>query len=138
MTNNTNIRHTGIVERVVGDVVSVRILQASACSTCSAAQLCKSSESKEKVIDIHTPNARQYSQGQTVTIAGSTTQGLKATFWAYVLPLFLLVAVLFLVRQFAASESLAALAALLVLALYYAGLYLMRSRLERQFTFRII
>ena len=47
------IRHRGIVEKVEGSHVTVRIVQTSACSACSAKGLCNASESKEKLIDVY-------------------------------------------------------------------------------------
>ena len=51
MDHKKTIKHEGIVENIGADHCTVRILQASACSSCSARQLCRSSENKEKVID---------------------------------------------------------------------------------------
>ena len=45
------IKHQGTVEHIEGTHVQVRIIQTSACSSCSAKSLCHSSESKEKLID---------------------------------------------------------------------------------------
>ena len=47
------IKHQGIVEKVDGMHVKVRIVQTSACSSCSAKGLCNASESKEKLIDVY-------------------------------------------------------------------------------------
>ena len=50
---NNNIKHLGIVESIDGSHVRVKILQSSACSSCSAKSHCNVSETKEKIIDIH-------------------------------------------------------------------------------------
>ena len=47
------IKHLGVVEKVDGSHVTVRIVQTSACSSCSAKGLCNASESKEKLIDVY-------------------------------------------------------------------------------------
>lgn len=130
------IRHTGVVERVVGERVTVRIRQREACSACSAAGLCKSSDAKEKLIDITTPLAPTLSVGQEVSIEGSTRQGLKATLWAYIVPLALIVGSL-VVNAYIMSEAWAAVVALAVAALYYLALYALRHKLEGEFTFTI-
>lgn len=135
MSKTETIQHLGIVESNADGIVRVRILQASACSSCSARQLCRSSESKEKVIEV----AGSYptlSPGDQVMLSGSVRQGLRATVLAYVIPLVLMMLALFVgVRQ--AGEAVGALAALLVMAVYFGCLYLLRDRLNRRFTFEI-
>lgn len=46
------ITHQGIVENISGSQVFVRIIQTSACSTCSVKGHCSSADSKEKVIEV--------------------------------------------------------------------------------------
>ena len=135
MSHLETIRHDGIVERIGTDSCSVRILQASACSSCGARQLCRSSESKEKVIDVkgHYPTLHV---GDSVTLSGSVHQGLRASVLAYIVPLILMVAALVTGIRLS-GEGAGALAALLALALYYGVLYLLRDKLGRQFTFKI-
>jgi len=129
------ISHEGIVECVAADSCSVRILQASACSSCSARKLCRSSESKEKVIEVrgHYPTLHV---GDSVILTGSVRQGLQASVLAYIVPLILMVAALFACSRLY-GESIGALAALLALALYYGVLYLLRDKLGKKFVFKI-
>lgn len=137
MKNNYSetIKHQGIVESTGANTCTVRILQASACSSCSARQLCRSSESKEKLIEVrgHYPTLHV---GDSVTLTGSVRQGLRASVFAYIVPLILMVAALFACSRLY-GEGIGALGALLVLALYYVVLYLMRNRLGREFSFEI-
>ena len=135
MNHTETIRHEGIVESIGANNVSVRILQASACSSCSARGLCRSSESKEKLIDVrgHYPTLEV---GDSVTLQGSVRQGLRASVLAYVIPLILMTIALFIgVRQ--GGEGIGALAALLVLVLYYGVLFLLRDRIEKKFEFKL-
>ena len=46
------IEHEGIIEKVKGNNITVRILQKSACSDCHARAACMASDSKEKLVDI--------------------------------------------------------------------------------------
>ncbi|MBQ0020315.1 MAG: SoxR reducing system RseC family protein [Bacteroidales bacterium] len=131
------IRHQGTVENITGEIVKVRILQSSACSGCSAAKLCQSSESKEKIVDIRTSHSANYQIGDSVVVVGSLTQGLKATWWAYVLPLLMVIATVAGVYFAAGSDALAALAALTVLVVYYIIMYCMRSKFEARFQMQI-
>ena len=129
------IHHEGIVESIGTDSCRVRILQASACSSCSARQLCRSSESKEKMIEVkgHYPTLHV---GDNVTLTGSVRQGLRASVLAYVVSLILMLIALFAGTRLS-GEVTGALAALLVLALYYGGLYVMKDRIGKEFKFEI-
>ena len=135
MSKAETIRHEGIVESLGAEGCTVRILQASACSSCSARQLCRSSESKEKLVEVrgHYPTLHV---GDRVMLVGSVRQGLRASVLAYVVPLIIMLVVLFLVTQHY-GEKLGALAALLALTLYYGVLFLLKDKLAGQFSFRI-
>ncbi len=135
MSHTDIIQHEGIVESIGADSVSVRILQASACSSCSARGLCRSSESKEKLIGVrgHYPTLKV---GDSVVLQGYVRQGLRASMLAYVVPLVLMTIALF-VGTHLGGEAAGALAALLVLTLYYVVLYLLRDRLGRKFEFKL-
>ena len=131
------IKHNGRVERIADGLVTVRIMQSSACSGCSAAKLCQSSETKEKFVDVRTNKSDNYQIGQDVLIEGTIKQGLKATLWAYVVPLALVVAAVLVVVLIGGNDALAALAALGVLIIYYIIMYSMRTRFESKFGFTI-
>lgn len=135
MSKAETIRHEGIIESLGAEGCTVRILQASACSSCSARQLCRSSESKEKLVEVkgHYPTLHV---GDRVMLVGSVRQGLRASVLAYVVPLIIMLVVLFLVTHHY-GEKLGALAALLALTLYYGMLFLLKDKLAGQFSFRI-
>jgi len=129
------ICHEGIVERIETDHCLVRILQASACSSCEARKLCRSSESKEKLVEVkgHYPTLQV---GDQVTLCGSVRQGLRASVLAYVIPLIIMLVVLFAATHLW-GEKTGALAALLALAIYYGVLFLLKDKLGKHFTFKI-
>ncbi len=131
------IIHQGVVKSVKGKHICVQITQASACSSCEASKMCNSSESKEKLVDIVSPEAFSYRAGEEVLLTGSMEMGLTAVFWAYGAPLLLLMVVLLVALQVTVDEPLAALMALVSLAVYYGVLYLYKNRLTRKFSFTI-
>lgn len=136
MTGKETIHHhEGIVEHVGAESCLVRIRQASACSSCSARQLCHSSESREKIIEVSGsyPTLRV---GDNVILTGSVHQGLRASVFAYIVPLILMLAVLFVCTHLG-GEAAGAVAALSVLVIYYGILYLLRKKLGKEFVFRI-
>lgn len=130
------IRHQGVVEQIGATTCVVRILQQAACGGCSVKQLCKSSESKEKLVEASL-GGMIVRVGQKVMVEGTVGQGLKAVWIAYVVPLLGMVLVLFL-GSAVQGEDLGALLALLFLIIYYGGLYLYRRRLNGSFRFRVM
>lgn len=130
------IRHQGVVEQMGATTCVVRILQQAACGGCAVKHLCKSSESKEKLVEASTCGAH-LSVGQQVMVEGTVSQGLRAVGIAYVVPLVGMVALL-LGCSTLWGEDVGAGLALLFLAVYYAGLYLLRGRLDRRFRFRVV
>lgn len=134
---DNKIKHTGIVDSVDGDCVKVRILQSSACSGCKVAAHCNASETKEKIVDVIVADGCLYQKGQSVTIAADTSVGFRASLYAYLFPLLLMIATLVVVLSVCKSEGIAALSALGILIPYYLILYLSRNRLKRRLQFTL-
>ena len=121
------IKHSGVVCSVGDGCVDVRIIQASACSSCKVASRCNSAESKVK-------NA----VGDTVTVGANLSVGIRASFYAYLLPLLLMVATLVAVVLITGSEGAAAFSAVGVLIPYYILLWVLSTRMERSLCFKIV
>lgn len=131
------ITHEGIIEEINGDRITVRILQESACSSCHARGACMASDSKEKLIDIK-DSSGMFSVREQVVIEGKESIGYKAIFWAFLLPLIILIATLVLTTSYwHFSEIDAAVSALIALTPYYLLLYLLRNNMARTFQFSI-
>ena len=133
---NNNIKHLGIVESIDGSHVRVKILQSSACSSCSVKGHCNISETKEKIIDIHDKESADCcSVGQEVMVCGTTSMGMKAVVLAFVLPFIVLLAALFVtMRVTDGDEAASALVSLCTLIPYYIIIYLLRNRISRTFS----
>ena len=131
------IKHRGIVEKIDGSHIVVRIVQTSACSACSAKGLCNASESKEKQIDVYEVNPA-YRIGEEVILCGTTSMGMKAVFLAFGIPVFLLLAALFVTMRVTDGDALlSAIVALVAVVPYYAVLYLMKDKMNKTFSFVI-
>lgn len=132
------IKHLGIVENINGPYVQVRILQTSACASCSVKGHCNASETKEKLIDVYNGKDIHCQIGQRVLICGTTSMGMKAVWLAFCIPFLLLVGALFLFMTLTGGdEAKAALCSLATLIPYYLILYMCRKRLSRAFTFTL-
>lgn len=131
------IEHFGIVKSVDDARVSVLIQQSSACGACAAKAMCASAERKEKVIDVQTPQASQFVVGQQVIVVGRLSDGLRAAWIAYALPLLILIMVLVGVYVATGKEVVAALCGLASLVPYFLLLTFLRGRLQRRFSFQV-
>lgn len=131
------IKHRGIVEKVEGTHVVVRIIQTSACSACSAKSLCNASESKEKQIDVYEVNP-SYRIGEEVIVCGTTSMGMKAVILAFGIPVLIIFLVLFLTNKLTnGDELISALIALAFVLPYYLVIFLIRNKLNKTFSFTI-
>lgn len=131
------IKHRGIVEKVEGLHVVVRIVQTSACSACSAKGLCNASESKEKQIDVYEVNA-SYRIGEEVVLCGTTSMGMRAVFLAFGIPMLLLLVALFVTMRVTDGDALvSSLVALFAVVPYYLVIYFMKDKLNKTFSFTI-
>lgn len=131
------IKHRGIVEKIDGSHIVVRIVQTSACSACSAKGLCNASESKEKQIDVYEVSP-VYRIGEEVVLCGTTSMGMKAVFLAFGIPVLLLLAALFITMRVTDGDALlSAVVALVAVVPYYAVLYLMKDKMNKTFSFVI-
>ena len=131
------IKHRGVVEKIDGSHVVVRIVQTSACSACSAKGLCNASESKEKQIDVYESNP-SYRIGEEVVLCGSTSMGMRAVFLAFGIPVLLLLFALFATMRITDGDALlSAIVAMLAIIPYYFVIYLMQDKMDRTFSFVI-
>ncbi len=131
------IKHRGIVEKIEGSHVVVRIVQTSACAACSAKGLCNASESKEKQIDVYEVNA-SYQIGEEVILCGSTSMGMRAVVLAFGVPVLILLAALFITMQVTDDDALlSSIIALVAVIPYYLIIYLMKNKLNKTFSFVI-
>ena len=131
------IEHRGTVENINGSHIQVRIVQTSACSTCSIKGHCNASESKEKLIDVYDQNAQDFHIGQNVMVMGTTSMGMQAVILAFGVPFIVLFITLYITMQITDNELISALLGLLSLIPYYIILYINKGRLRKKFSFDI-
>ena len=126
--------HPGTVTAVKQGFVTVQITSVSACASCQAHSKCGFAESKTKTLDIPSADWQQYAEGQPVTVTIDHSRGLLATWWAYLLPALLILAVAVPLSLAGLSEPLVILLSFAALALYLLLLWLLRKKLNSQFT----
>ncbi|HBT86788.1 MAG: SoxR reducing system RseC family protein [Fermentimonas sp.] len=131
------IEHEGIIEKINGNQITVRIIQKSACSSCHAKGACIAADSKEKLVNI-SDNTGQFFEKEKVIIEGKESMGYTAILWAFVVPLIILISILVLsLNYLQQSETEAALISIIALVPYYFILYLFRNKMANSFKFSI-
>lgn len=134
---NQYIEHKGVVKEVREHSLLVEISQQSSCSTCSSKSSCFSSGKNQLTVEVNC-SGRDYKVGDVVELRASGKIGFIAVFYAYFLPLVLLVAVLFgTVKLFDVGDVMAILLSFVALAVYYFILYLFRDKLKNKINFEL-
>lgn len=133
-TMATELTHEGIVMFADEHVARVRIVQQSACSGCHARSMCQASESmvKEMMVEVLEP----MQVGDRVEVAVEQRLGWKAVFYAFLLPMLLMMLLLFVGQYLWHLEGwVSGLIALGMLVPYYGVLHLFEGRFQRQYRF---
>ena len=172
------IKHDGIIIALNEDGTAlVRIVQTSACAACKAKAMCASAESAEKEMTVvllnQEPRTRNqdasattdqskvtslgslllapeaYKVGDTVEVMVQQKMGWKAVVLAYLLPFFVMLAVMFigngllaigdgatgLLGDEAKRETVLGTVALCAMAVYYLVLGMFKDKLQKEFSF---
>jgi sigma-E factor negative regulatory protein RseC len=147
------IKHDGIIIALnENGTALVRIVQTSACAACKAKTMCASAESAEKemtavllsdngrpmgygVLDADKP-LLEYKVGDTVEVMVQQKMGWKAVVLAYLLPFFVMLAVMLIGNAiWAVREEILGTVALCAMALYYLVLGMFKDKLQKEFSF---
>lgn len=137
MKNEETISHEGIVTKITDDELEIKILAQSACAACHAKSACGMGEQAEKTLTVPKPKDKEFALNQKVNVRMAIGQGNKAAVLAYLLPIILLLAVLFVCIGLGLGEGLSAIISFISLVPYYIVLYLRRDKLKRQFEYTI-
>lgn len=129
--------HDGKVIAVEPGLVRVEMHVVSACSSCKAHEKCAFVDKDDKVVEVETPDWKEYHEGDTVIVSVNEGLGLLAVLLAYFLPAVLLIAAVVVLSLLTKSEALAAVIPIALIAIYFIILYKLRDSLQRKFTFGI-
>ncbi len=95
------------------------------------------SETSEKIIEVKGVEQGRFAVGDEVVVAEEQRMALKAVLIAYVGALVTLLVLLIGALALGLKEGWAALLSVVGLALYYAGIYLLRHKIEKTIHFTI-
>ena len=144
------IKHDGIIIALDEDGTAlVRIVQTSACAACKAKAMCASAESAEKEMTVVLLGDEQWAVGNEVEVMVQQKMGWKAVVLAYLLPFFVMLAVMFvgngllamgdgatgILGDEAKREAVLGTVALCAMALYYLVLGIFKDKLQKEFSF---
>ena len=135
MKTQETISHEGIVTKITDDELEIKILAQSACAACHAKSACGMGEQAEKILTVPKPKGQTFTLLQKVNVTMAIGQGNKAAVLAYLIPILLLLAVLFVCLGLGINEGLSALISIIALIPYYAILYSRREKLKNQFEY---
>lgn len=130
------MEHEGVIIDTKAQTLYVQIEQRSACSACHAKTSCGMSETKKKIVEVN-DTSHDWKPGMHVRLSCSTSMGLKAVGYAFVLPLLLIVLTLILCLSWQLTPALSAILSLAVTLPYYITLHIFRNKLKKEFTFSI-
>ena len=134
---NGIITHPAKVTKVTGATVVVKILAESACASRPVRNKCGMAACREKLLVVETPEASFFEEGEAVEVHTDQVMGLKAVFFAYMLPFLLVLTALLILLQTGSREVVAGTVSLCILGIYYLVLYLFRSKLSKEIVFKI-
>ena len=117
--------------------LQVRIIQTSACASCSVKGHCTSADTKEKLVDVADANAASYQPGDRVWVTGELSMGVMAVLFAFIFPFLILIISLFVFMAIWNDELRSALCSLALLVPYYYILWLNKSRMGKKFSFSV-
>ena len=131
------IKHDGIIIALNEDGTAlVRIIQTSACAACKAKAMCASAESAEKEMTVVLLGDEQWAVGNEVEVMVQQKMGWKAVVLAYLLPFFVMLAVMLIGNTiWAVREEILGTIALCAMALYYLVLGMFKDKLQKEFSF---
>jgi len=135
-TNNKSILHEGVVTKITDDVVTITLKGNINCDGCKAKMACGASESTDKEIEIFN-SISNIQLNENVEVALNKSLGLRAVFFAYVLPFIIMLSVL-LISSTLVKEWIAGVLSILVLLPYYTILSFMKNSFKETFKFSIL
>ncbi|HBG60252.1 MAG: hypothetical protein A2Y03_05425 [Omnitrophica WOR_2 bacterium GWF2_38_59] len=135
---DAKVKHSGIITKIDNDLITVNIVNASACSSCHAKSQCSLSEKQNKLINVkYITDYSSFKVGDSVSVLIELSIGFKAIFIGYLLPFFILLITLIASFMFTQNEVTSGLISISMLIPYYFGVYFFRNRLIKNFEFSI-
>ncbi len=135
-THNGFIKHAGVVTKKTKDSIIVSLIGNINCAGCNAKSACDISDTDVKTVEVFEIQD-SYKLNESVQVIMGNDTGLKAVFFAYLLPFIILFLTLIVSLQFL-KEWQAGLLSILVLTPYYSVLYFSEKLLRKKFEISLL
>ena len=138
--DRVRISHEGIITAIDESIARVEIINKSACAECHAKAVCSASDEQVKTIDVPLTLASlssHFQVGDRVLVILSSSLGTKAVFYAYGIPLILLLVAMLTASACGLAELYVGLCGIGVVIFYYLVLAFFKDKLSKVFTFSI-
>lgn len=130
--------HRGTVISIDDKLIKINISLTDACQNCSGRGGCIILNSKKRTIEVPlTSSIPEVKVGEEVIVKLNTKKGLGAVFYAYLLPVLILVFTVVFLYCMNSEDSIIAISAIGVLILYYIFLYIFRKKINNKINFFI-
>ena len=113
----------------------VEIITTEACSGCHAKSVCSAGKQETRIITVKSNEFIR--AGDHVTVEMQMSQGFRALAIGYVIPFIVLVGMIAILTVAEAGELVTALLSFAALAVYYFVVWLLRSKIDKKFEFKI-
>lgn len=135
-TNKNVFTHEGFISKIKEDSLVVTLEPNLECDSCHARGACGVVGSGTKKIEVyHTDES--FDIDERVKVSLKKTTGIKAVFWAYIAPFFLMFLTLVITSSFF-KEWIAGLMSLFILLPYYFSLYFLKNKLKESFMVTVL
>lgn len=136
ITENFGISHDGVISTISERKLTVSLKGNINCEGCKAKAACGVSDTNDKQIEVFETN-HNFKLNEPVQLVLEKGLGLKAVFFAYILPFILLIFTLFITSNFL-KEWIAGLISLAMLIPYYLLLYFTKDSFQKAFKISIL
>ena len=136
MDRNSEILHEGVVTNVEGNSVSIKLTPGTSCAGCRAEGSCSVYGNEVKMV--HLDGNFPVHKGEKVIVSVSESQGFKALFLGYIVPLIIIVFSIVLCISLSVGELVSGLVAIGSLIPYYLALFVFRKMISKKFSLRLL
>lgn len=132
-----SICQNGVIKAISNGKIIIKITRHDACDTCRVKEYCHTSSSKEQLVEYQDDNNQFWHVGDKVELSINEKILLYSICWSYVLPLLLMVMGIFIAIRAGLSETLSGISGIIILIMYYFGLFLSHGFIDKKFTYKI-
>jgi sigma-E factor negative regulatory protein RseC len=135
--SGSEITHEGIVQEVRDNNIIISFVTQPACSTCNIKNSCTLADSEVRDLEIDS-SGKSYHAGEKVLVVLSQSNGFRAVFLGYILPLVIVFSSLVILSKLTDNEAITGLGSIAILIPYYLILWILRGSIKKNFKFRLL